>query len=61
MGGQLGVVSIPIFSGKKIFVYIASFDFVSEMAMIPGGSLTVVIKSSSNDRFLGKLPILNGA
>ena len=32
-----------------------SFNFVSEMAMISGSSLTVVIKSSSNDRFLGKL------
>ena len=31
------------------------------MAMIPGGSLIVVLKSSSNDKFLGKLPILNGA
>ena len=34
-----------------------SFNFVSEMAMISGDSLTVVIKSSSNDRFLGKLRI----
>ena len=34
-----------------LYMLLLLTSFHAEMAMIPGGSLTMVIKTSSNDRF----------